>query len=329
MRWVEERFSFDGSIAMEASPSDLTEEVIDSIRRSGVNQLSIGVQTFSEGVLSLYLGRRNDRDGLVSTLERAVGAGFDYVNVDLMFSLPCQTSQSLVDDLETAAATGVHGISTYPLMLLPYTPLASRVGRREGSGATNGPFRQSAAIEKEQYLEIVNALRAEGYRFRTLWSFTRSPGVYEGPYEHREFIGMGPRAWGLLQNRFTLNVSTNPSYMRMVGKGIIPIHAYSLVRDYPLSRFARSLYYGRIAAEEVEALRSEDRSIGRYVALMRSLGLLSREGEDLVLTDKALAYGSHATKKIATATLMRINEQFAAGVSEPVADAELVKAATI
>jgi oxygen-independent coproporphyrinogen-3 oxidase len=329
---VKEHFDFDGSVAMEAAPSDLDTEVLDSLHSAGVNQLSIGVQTFQESTLTMYLGRKSTRSDLISTLELAVRTGFDYVNIDLMFSLPGQTKESLADDLETAVATGVQGISTYPLMLLPYTPLTSKLGKGQSnhSGTSKSdPFAQSPVKEKEQYLQIVGFLRDHGYRLRTLWSFSKDPEKYEGPYEHSDFVGMGPRAWGMLSNRFTLNVSSTASYVKSLGEGRIPILAYSEVRDYPLARFARRLYYGKIDREELDVLKAQDRQLRKYVSLMRLLGLIVKEGEHYVLSDRALAYGSHATKKIAMTTLMRINEELGLAGTFPFADDGFVKVSPI
>ncbi|MBC7107354.1 MAG: radical SAM protein [Methanomassiliicoccales archaeon] len=313
---VKKHFEFKGPVSMEASPVDLDDHVLDGLRSGGVNQLSIGIQTFNEEILSRYLNRKVTQADLIETLKRVRESKFDYINIDLMFSLPFQTKESLLHDLEIAVSTGVDGISTYPLMLLPYTPLASKIllnqnrAQKAHISSLHG-FSQNPATEMDQYLLILSFLRQHGYQIRTIWSFSKAPEKYEGPYEHSNFIGMGPRAWGMLGNRFTLNMPSVLPYADAIAGGKFPIFAFSAVRDYPLARFARKLYHGKITVDEIEMINEQDQGIKRYLLMMKLLGLIKRKRDYYELTDKALAYGSCATKKIASATLIKINEVFA------------------
>jgi len=201
----------------------------------------------------------------------------------------------------------VEGISTFPLMLLEYTPMTKKM-EKEGVIIDGGSVQQGD--EKERYLAIVQSMREHQYKLRTLWSFSTSPEKYEGPYEHSNFIGIGPKAWGMVNNRITLNSPSVVYYIQMLEEGFLPLYAYSELSDYPLARAARRLYYGKILETELAALMKEDGSLRKYAVLMKASGLLKKEGEYLVLTDKALAYGNHATKRIAMATLTSMNEMF-------------------
>jgi coproporphyrinogen III oxidase-like Fe-S oxidoreductase len=150
-------------------------------------------------------------------------------------------------------------------------------------------------------------LRPHGYKMRAIWSFSKRPEAYEGPYEHSQFIGVGPRAWGMLGSSLTLNTSNVFDYLARLEEGFLPLYAYSPIRAHATGSFARCLYRGKISKAEVRDLSEDDPRISRYIFLMRFLGLVREEGEDLVLTDKALALGSSATKRIAMATLEKTN----------------------
>lgn len=300
---IEERFSACKKIAIEASPTDLNKEVLESLRSSGVSQISIGVQTFDEQMLRQVLNRNVRKQQMLKTLDLVMESGFDYVNIDLMFSLPGQSEASLSSDLDTAIDIGVQGVSTYPLMLLPYTPLTKKM---ESEGVDVSSYQGPS--EPEQYLTIVNRLRADGYKLRTLWSFSTDPDTYEGPYEHSNFIGIGPKAWGLLGDKITLNTPNIYDYIGRLEEGFLPIFAFSPLKDYPLARLARRLYYGGILSSELDELVRQDTKVAKYVRLMKILGLAKRNSEGLYLSDKALAYGSRATKTIAMATLTKIDE---------------------
>jgi len=114
----------------------------------------------------------------------------------------------------------------------------------------------------------------------------------------------------MVGGKITLNTPRVLDYLAFLEEGFLPLCAYSQVKDYPLGRFARQLYHGKISRTEAKALTEEDSKVGRYIGLMRLLGLTREEGEAIVLTDKALALGSIATKKIAMATLTKMNEVF-------------------
>lgn len=327
---VKEQFNSPPTIAMEASPADLTPEVLEDLRDAGISQISIGVQTFDEAVLRKQLGRNITKERMVETLRQVMSSGFDYVNIDLMFSMPGQTKESLAKDLDIAAELGVHGISTFPLMLLEYTQMTKRVRRDAPSQRKDAPL-QDPSQEREQYQQILDSLRPYGYKMRAIWSFSKRPEAYEGPYEHSQFVGIGPRAWGMVGNCLTLNTSNVFDYLARLEEGFLPLYAYSPIRAHATGSFARCLYRGRISKAEAKELAEEDPRINRYVYLMRLLGLVRDEGDSLVLADKALALGSSATKKIAMATLEKTNamirESASLGKSEgqaPVAQQEFV-----
>jgi oxygen-independent coproporphyrinogen-3 oxidase len=295
---IRSHFEFSGKVAMEAGPGDLNEEVLANFVSSGVKQLSVGVQTFNEKMLP-FLGRMTKRQQLIDVLGKVVDARFEYVNIDLMFSLPTQTTDDLLDDLETACSLGVDGISTYPLMLLHYTPLTKKAADQ---------FPQDPKEEREQYQAIIETMRSHGYRMRTLWSFSKRPDEYEGPYEHSNFVGIGPRAWGMVDGRFTVNAPSTLNYIQRLSEGFVPVFAHAQVKDFGMAKLARRLYYGKLTSTELEAISQEDAKVAPMVSLLRVLGLMEKQEEQYLLTDKALWLGSHATKKIAMTTLTKMND---------------------
>jgi coproporphyrinogen III oxidase-like Fe-S oxidoreductase len=179
--------------------------------------------------------------------------------------------------------------------------------RRDAEANGKAQRLQDPNLEREQYQQILDSLRPHGYKMRAIWSFSKRPEAYEGPYEHSQFIGIGPRAWGMLGSCLTLNTSNVFDYLARLEEGFLPLYAYSPIRAHATGSFARCLYRGRISKAELKELAEEDSRVSRYAHLMRLLGLVRDEGEYLVLTDKALALGSSATKRIAMATLEKTN----------------------
>lgn len=107
-------------ISMEANPGSLECAALGPYREAGINRLSFGVQSFNDQMLA-RIGRIHDANEARSALERARQAGFDNVNIDLMYGLPGQTPEQAIDDLEQAMAFGPSHISHYQLSIEPNT----------------------------------------------------------------------------------------------------------------------------------------------------------------------------------------------------------------
>ena len=112
----------NAEITMEANPGDLSLEKLRHLRQTGVNRLSIGIQTFSDSALKL-LGRRHTAHEATDVVSAAREAGFDNISIDLMYGLPGQTLEQLSNDIWHAIETGVEHISTYNLTYEDNTPL--------------------------------------------------------------------------------------------------------------------------------------------------------------------------------------------------------------
>jgi oxygen-independent coproporphyrinogen-3 oxidase len=101
---------------VEANPESLNAQKLKVLKAHGVNRLSIGVQSFDDKVLEI-LGRVHNSARAVESYELAKNAGFDNVNIDLIFGIPGQTQQSFLASLESAVCLGARHISAYSLSI--------------------------------------------------------------------------------------------------------------------------------------------------------------------------------------------------------------------
>lgn len=115
----------DAEITLEANPGTVDAAHFAGYRAAGVNRLSIGVQSFNPEHLK-RLGRIHSRDDAVRAVQVARDAGFDNLNLDLMFGLPEQTEDQALADLEQAIALSPEHLSVYQLTLEPNTEFAAR-----------------------------------------------------------------------------------------------------------------------------------------------------------------------------------------------------------
>lgn len=106
----------DIEITLEANPGTFEQERFSAYRETGINRLSIGIQSFDDTQLE-NLGRIHNSDEAHAAIETATTAGFDNINLDLMFALPGQDIEQAVADIRTACETNVNHISFYQLTI--------------------------------------------------------------------------------------------------------------------------------------------------------------------------------------------------------------------
>lgn len=107
-------------ITLEANPGTFESDKFKQYRAIGINRLSIGIQSFNDQHLK-RLGRVHSAKEALAAVEIAQQAGFEQLNLDLMFGLPEQTNQQMLADVETAIKLNPSHISFYQLTLEPNT----------------------------------------------------------------------------------------------------------------------------------------------------------------------------------------------------------------
>ena len=110
----------EAEITLEANPGTVDNARFQGFREAGINRLSLGIQSFNDTALK-SLGRIHGRIEAILAAEAALQAGFDNVNLDIMFGLPAQTTESALADLRTAVAFQPSHLSWYQLTIEPNT----------------------------------------------------------------------------------------------------------------------------------------------------------------------------------------------------------------
>ena len=112
-------------VSLEANPGALERGAFAGYRQAGVNRLSIGAQSFSNAMLA-RLGRIHSAAAVEAAFREARAAGFDNINMDLIYALPEQSVQEALADLQRAIALQPEHLSWYQLTIEPKTEFARR-----------------------------------------------------------------------------------------------------------------------------------------------------------------------------------------------------------
>lgn len=174
---------------VEANPATVDSDYCRMLLECGVDRLSMGAQSFDRAELAM-LERHHDPSDVQRSIQIARSAGFERLNVDLIFAIPGQSAQSWLRSLETAIELGTEHLSCYGLTYEPNTPLAVR--RRLG---------KVCAAEEDLELQMLVAARGRlsqaGLPAYEISNFSR-PG---GECRHNllywtggQYVGLGPAA---------------------------------------------------------------------------------------------------------------------------------------
>lgn len=189
--------------SMEANPGTITEDALKAYLDVGINRLSIGVQSFDDGLLKA-IGRIHSADDAWRAVETARRAGFSNINIDLMYALPGQNMAQWEATLERAAAVDPEHISAYSLIIEEGTPLAGWAQEAD-EDLVNAMQRRATAF-----------LKAKGYERYEISNYAK-PG-YECAHNitywlRGDYIGVGCAAHSLYGGRRFSNPASLDEYL--------------------------------------------------------------------------------------------------------------------
>jgi oxygen-independent coproporphyrinogen-3 oxidase len=199
---------------VEANPGQVDADLLAALRRAGVNRLSIGAQSFIESEVR-FLGRGHNVHHTKKAVEDARAAGFENINLDLIFAIPNSTMSSWKKSLAAALAHKVEHISAYALTLEGGTALQSAI-------AVGEIVSIDEETDRQMYEIAIDALAQAGYRQYEISNFAK-PG-FECRHNLRywanePFIGLGPSAASFYRGRRTTNIADIRAYVDGVNAG--------------------------------------------------------------------------------------------------------------
>ena len=152
-------------VTIECNPGTIDPEKLKALRESGFNRISLGIQSFNDDELH-FLQRIHNSEEAKKSFSVARNAGFDNISIDLMFSLPGQTEDSLKYTIDEALMLEPDNISFYSLIYEEGTPLydnwkADRINKLADD--TDASF----------YKLIINRLSMAGYNQYEISNFSK------------------------------------------------------------------------------------------------------------------------------------------------------------
>lgn len=191
----------DAEVTVEAAPGTLSSEILGALAESGVNRVSLGVQSFVDPEIR-SVGRLHTAAGALVDIERLGDFGIANINVDLIAGLPHQTAESWQYSLQQLANSGVPHASVYILEV----DEDSRLGRELIAGGTryHAHAVPNADLAADFYLQAIESLHRAGLEQYEISNFARSgcESRHNLKYWTRQpYLGFGLDAHSMLYAR--------------------------------------------------------------------------------------------------------------------------------
>jgi coproporphyrinogen III oxidase-like Fe-S oxidoreductase len=208
--------------SVETNPKDLRDDVLTMLESAGVCRLSVGVQTFDDGLLRemVRLEKYGGRAEILDRLAAAAGR-FRTLNVDMIWNLPHQTAAMLDADLDTLLACPANQASFYPLM---NAPSAKRRMARTLGLPGHGHMR-------DFYARILTRLEGS-FRPTSAWCFTRgNQAIDEYIVEAPNYVGLGSGAFSYVDGTLYATTFSLPAYVERIRRGLTGVTGQRRLED--------------------------------------------------------------------------------------------------
>ncbi|MEX0990166.1 MAG: radical SAM family heme chaperone HemW [Actinomycetota bacterium] len=267
----------DVEVTVEANPDTVDTGSLHALLDAGFARVSMGAQSFDPSVLRA-LERLHTPEAALRAFDAAREAGYDNVNLDLIYGADGETAGSWAATLERTIALGPEHISAYALTIEPATPL----GRKVAAGEVPAP---DPDLQAEMFELACGMLASAGYGHYEVSNWAR-PG-YEcrhnlGYWERRPYLGLGAGAHSYRDRRRWWNLRPPQEYLETVERGDLPTgggEGLDPADDYLEEVFLRMRTFHGIPSSWVEADR-----LGPFLAS----GLLEEREGSVVPTERGM-----------------------------------------
>ena len=176
-------------ITLEANPENLSIEYLTKIKDSGINRLSIGIQSFHDKDLK-YLGRIHSGIQARDCVENAQKLGFENITVDLIYGIPRLTKKKWLENLDIIAELDIPHFSAYCLTVEDKTILFNQIIK-------NIKTQPSETQARQHFFDLCDFVGNHNYEHYEISNFARQGFIskHNSAYWHgKKYIGIGPSA---------------------------------------------------------------------------------------------------------------------------------------
>ena len=226
----------NAEVTLECNPDDLDETKLTALKKSGVNRLSIGIQSFDDEVLTSMNRAHNSTEAL-NVISMANKAGFENITADLIYGIPDKKEDYWEEQVRIMLAQNVQHISAYCLTIEPKTVF--------GHQYKKGQLKEVSDEDSlKQFNYLKNTLSDKGFQQYEISNFSKVGFISKHNSAYwlgKTYLGLGPSAHSYNGDTRSWNVANNSQYVAKIKDGLLPsvtevLSAKDKFNDYILTR---------------------------------------------------------------------------------------------
>lgn len=212
---LHKHYSIDenAEITLEANPDDLTVRKINELKKTSINRLSIGIQSFYDQDLK-WMNRAHNSTQAKESIKIAQGEGFENISIDLIYGVPTLSNDRWTQNTELALNANIQHISAYCLTVEPRTALADFIkkGKSKNIDETQG---------SEHFKILLDELTAGDFIQYEISNFCKEGFISKhnsSYWSKKKYLGLGPSAHSYNGNSRQWNIRNNIQYIESLDK---------------------------------------------------------------------------------------------------------------
>lgn len=271
LNWIKPFISDKAEITLEANPENISQDLMKSYAETGINRVSIGIQTLDPHLLKV-LERTHSAEKSIQAVMMTTEAGISNVTIDLMYDLPGQTLAIWKNTLSEIRKLPITHLSLYNLTIEPHTVF----------------FKHKEILQKQlpdpesslkMYEMAIELLSESGLKQYEISAFAKE-GYYSrhnvGYWTGRPFLGMGPSAFSYWHGKRFSNVANLNKYSKALDEGRSPVDFEEGLEPESRIRELLAVQLRMISGVDMAAFQERYGKLDAEVLL--TLGKLSEQG---------------------------------------------------
>jgi oxygen-independent coproporphyrinogen-3 oxidase len=283
-------------ITLEANPDDLDQKSIRNLRQTGINRLSIGVQSFFEEDLR-WMNRVHTAGQALDSVKRVQDSGLENITLDLIYGYPLLTDKKWDANIKNILDLNVPHVSAYAITVEPKTALASfiRKGTQEDMKESRGAG---------QFLALMESLQNAGFEHYEISNFAKDKkySIHNSNYwKGIPYLGIGPSAHSFNIVSRQWNISNNAKYLHSLSNQTVPAEKevltnISRLNEYIMTSIRTSwgIDLNKITDFGQDFPEQTQRSLQKFL----NKGYVSRQGNNVTLTKEGKLFADYIASEL-------------------------------
>ena len=283
-------------ITLEANPDDLVKSKLVLLKNSGINRLSIGIQTFDNNQLK-YMNRAHNAIQAKKSVSKAQEVGFQNISIDLIYGIPSPDHKIWENDLSKALDLGVQHISSYCLTIEPTTTF----GKRRLKGTL---LPENEEYNAQQFELLQDTLTTNGFEHYEVSNFCLPTYLSKhntSYWQDQNYLGVGPGAHSYNGTSRQYNIENNLKYINELIHKKIPFTLENLDTTTKANEYIMTRLRTKWGIDSDYLLKnfgitfeSYENTVNKY----KKTGLLELENNSIKLTKKGLLFADKITEDL-------------------------------